>query len=239
MDFKKYKQDFWSLVKKEDKGCWLWLGPRYTHGACWGRVFVDRSCTTAHRMAYLLTYGDIPRNIKITQSCRNSLCVRPEHLIFLDVPTRFWRMVNKSDVDGCWTWRGSPYMSFGYSRFKIEKKHFAAHRMAYILTFGDIPKDKCVCHKCDNPRCVRPDHLFLGSSKENVQDMTRKGRGAKGENNGRAKLNWARVREIRNSFKLGISSEQLSIDYNVARNTIYDVVRNRHWIEQREAFTRR
>jgi hypothetical protein len=77
--------------------------------------------------------------------------------------------------NNCWIWTGAKNYN-GYGRFKYKKKMYGAHRFAYILYKEDIPEELCVCHTCDNPSCVNPDHLWLGTRKENNKDMIRKGR---------------------------------------------------------------
>ena len=98
---------------------------------------------------------------------------------------RFWRKVQKSD--GCWRWTGKPNKK-GYGRFGVNWMVILAHRFAWEATNGPIPDGLSVLHRCDNPICVRPDHLFLGTIADNNADMRAKGRAApmpQTPNNGR------------------------------------------------------
>ncbi len=88
---------------------------------------------------------------------------------------RFVSKVAKSD--GCWLWKGKT-MS-GYGTVIINQHLFRAHRVAWTIAYGPIPDELCVCHTCDNPRCVRPSHLWLGTQEENQEDKIRKGRQAR------------------------------------------------------------
>jgi hypothetical protein len=84
-------------------------------------------------------------------------------------------MSNFTQSEGCWIWRGKTF-DRGYGKFSLRQKTMKAHRVAYLLFIGEIEDGKHICHKCDNPLCVNPDHLWIGTSKENTHDMIRKGR---------------------------------------------------------------
>lgn len=141
----------------------------------------------------------------------------------------FWSRV--SIGDGCWEWAGGK-RSFGYGSIKWQGKFPGAHRVAWMLTNGDIPSGASVLHKCDNPPCVRPDHLFLGDHAENMKDMARKGRASKegfhGEEHPRAKLNWEKVKEIR-SYPAGTSKRALAGRYGVTCTLIRYVIQGKIW----------
>jgi len=87
---------------------------------------------------------------------------------------RFWRFVNKTDE--CWLWQGAKVGQGGYGNFGVDKKHHLAHRVSYELANGPIPDGMWVLHRCDNPPCVNPDHLFLGTRSDNMKDAHQKGR---------------------------------------------------------------
>lgn len=88
---------------------------------------------------------------------------------------RFISRIKFFDIDRCWEW-GSYKSQLGYGKFAIGKKKFLAHRLSFLISRGEIPNGVSVCHSCDNPSCVNPDHLFLGSHSDNMRDMYTKRR---------------------------------------------------------------
>lgn len=111
---------------------------------------------------------------------------------------RFWMCVNKTAT--CWLWTG--YLELGYGRFRTGKgKRMNAHRFSYQLHKGSIPPGLLVCHKCDTPACVNPDHLFLGTPQANVDDMHRKNRWKRPRNHFLAECKNGHPRNVAN-FKL-------------------------------------
>ena len=127
------------------------------------------------------------------------------------IESRFWPKINRTTT--CWLWTGAKH-PFGYGSFRFKGKHFLAHRLSFELTNGAVSKDLLVCHKCDNPPCVRPTHLFLGTYADNSADMARKGR-----HPGSPKLSERDVKEIRRLRKKGKFLAELAQRFNISSYT--------------------
>jgi hypothetical protein len=159
---------------------------------------------------------------------------------------RFWSKVDRSGV--CWVWTASR-STYGYGLLWIRGNvRMGAHRASWSLAHGPIPVGMEVCHRCDNPRCVNPAHLFLGTHAENMADMARKGRAPggraygkrnarhtrpettpRGERNGLAKLGAAAVLEIRQRHAAGETQRSLARAFEVTRQNIGYIVRRETW----------
>ena len=137
------------------------------------------------------------------------------------IDERFWERVQKTE--DCWLWV-RPTHRAGYGELRTSSYVLElAHRLSWRLHFGDVPAGLYVLHKCDNPPCVRPDHLFLGTPKDNTHDMIQKDRHSH-------RLTIDNVRDIRLRYALGgITQLQLAIEYGMDRSTIGYIVRNKLW----------
>lgn len=141
---------------------------------------------------------------------------------------RFWFRFNKTG--SCWLWTASVRGSNNYGAFSIGYKSYPAHRISWIIHFGKIPKGMCVCHHCDNPLCVNPNHLFLGTNRDNINDKCDKGRCPKGENNSAHKLTEDQVLQIRDYYKNRLfNMYQLADIFGVSRPQIGHIINRLHW----------
>ena len=125
---------------------------------------------------------------------------------------RFWKNVNKTDT--CWIWIG-PKNGNGYGSFRYRGKYTGAHRISFMLENKILPDGMDVLHSCDNPLCVRPSHLHLGTHDDNMKEKAIRGRAPKGMNhrNGRSVLRFVEVMEIRNLFSLGHTVKEINNKY--------------------------
>ena len=138
--------------------------------------------------------------------------------------------VNKSKR-GCWQWIGCKN-SDGYGGFALGtgKGRELAHRTAYQLFNGVIPKGKCVLHTCDNPACVNPKHLWLGTHTDNMKDKKRKGRQPEGEENIKSILTLKQVKEIRRLYsKGGYYHRHFAEKYGVSKGAIWAIINKISW----------
>lgn len=130
---------------------------------------------------------------------------------------------------GCWEWQRYRKPS-GYGTIAFEgKPYYHAHRASYAEFVGPIPDGMWVLHKCDNRPCVNPDHLFLGSMQDNVDDRNRKKRQARGDQVGTSKLTWPIVRQIKNELAAGQTCREIGKRYSVHKSTIERIRSGESW----------
>jgi hypothetical protein len=154
--------------------------------------------------------------------------------IYSSIPLadRFWSFVIKGD--GCWSWSGAK-LYFGYGALNGGRRVgvLRAHRVSWEIHKGPIPTGMKVLHRCDNPECTNPDHLFLGAQRANVEDMRKKGRARGGTPAGRshhrAKLSDADIIAIRSEYARGSGSlATIARWHGVSKKAVWNIVHGRH-----------
>jgi hypothetical protein len=149
------------------------------------------------------------------------------------ISERFWEKVDIRGPDDCWNWLAGINQS-GYGLFGLTNKSERAHRVAWMLTNGDIPGGLYICHHCDNRLCCNPAHCFLGTHDDNMKDMVQKGRanhlGFPGSYNGRARLTEKQVLEIRDIRQKGMILTEIAKLYKVGFSTIENICLRKTWI---------
>lgn len=173
----------------------------------------NRLADSAGRHAATCAFRDSP-----------AITVQIDSRAFQVRPASFWKRVRKSD--GCWIWSGHVERD-GYGRVSTFGHKHRATRLAWALTNGPIPAGQQICHRCDVPLCVRPDHLFLGTPLDNMRDKTRKGRQTKGADVTGAKLTPERVQQMR-SIR-GRSQSSIAAEFGVCQQTVSRVLNKHRW----------
>jgi len=170
--------------------------------AC-GRVFARADLPRTHRYA-----ARWAKRRFCSRPCADAGRTRP-------ADDRFVGMWEVDPVSGCWNWTGRLGAN-GYGYLHEQGKTVLAHRYSYKKAHGSIPKGLFICHKCDNPRCVRPDHLFLGDQLANMRDCALKGRSSRGSQRPTAKLTEAIVAAARLE---GLSAKALAERFRIRKQT--------------------
>lgn len=160
----------------------------------------------------------------------------------IDVPDREMIDAFVSNVQitshGCWEWQGR-LNPRGYGEFSWRGTKFRAHRLSYVWSYGPVEEGLYICHHCDNPSCVCPNHLFAGTPRDNVQDAIQKGRRRhtnppRGERSGKAKLTSQQVYEIRKRYTEGESSSALANEYGINPRYVVKLVKRERWAHLQE-----
>lgn len=151
--------------------------------------------------------------------------------------SRFWEKVNVGGEGECWGWQAHTNNK-GYGQFRLGGKVKLSHRVAWEMENGDIPDGICICHRCDNPPCCNPNHLFPGTHSDNMEDMYMKGRknptgtpipANRGSGNGMAKLTKEQVLKIRAMAKNRIHKKEIADRFGISASYVYDILKRRRW----------
>jgi len=146
----------------------------------------------------------------------------------LSLKERFYSKFIINNENGCWEWAANRYPK-GYGCFKLNGKSNVAHRISYEIHVGKIQDKMVICHKCDNPCCVNPDHLFMGTQKQNLLDRDIKGRSIIGEKNGRCILNEKDIPIIKSLLLEKVDQRDIAKQFGVAQTTISSIKLNKSW----------
>lgn len=147
----------------------------------------------------------------------------------------FMHLVDRKE-SGCWEWNKSRNnRRGGYGQKTVNYKVYSSHRLSYLVFNGDIPDGMLVCHKCDNPPCCNPDHLFLGTHKDNAVDAWEKGRMPlpsyipRGNDVWCSKLTESDVLSISEKLSNGVHSSEIQKEYGISRQTVYKIGKKLTW----------
>jgi hypothetical protein len=158
-----------------------------------------------------------------------------------DLLSRLLKRAKRNEETGCLEWTGSRKSDSGYGHAYDPrvKRTVRVHRLVYELANGPIPKGAYVCHRCDNPSCIEPEHLWLGDASSNMEDKKEKGRAPsqKGSEHGRAKL---REEDIERVFALrgqGLSYRKIAKEFDVTENAIRKILKGQAWTHVPRTFT--
>jgi len=171
---------------------------------------------------------------KICRECKQPFTTTARQHIFCSDLCSFMSKCERDPTGGCWNWTAG-LRTGGYGQMRFCGKSLGAHKASYLLFKGRVPVGLVVCHKCDNPKCVNPSHLFLGSPQDNSSDMVDKGRSTKGESHGNAKLSDVEVAGILALRSGGESLTKIAEKYQVSKKTILNISQGKSWSHIRDA----
>jgi len=206
-----------NIKKRNCELCGIVFYDKYRTSGLRTRRFCSRACS----------YKSPARSEKLSKSLTGKRCSPLTEFKKTPPLERFFSYIKKKK-NKCWEWQLQGDKN-GYGSFSITGKAreaLRAHRASWILFVGEIPKGMLVCHKCDNPPCVNPKHLFLGTNNDNMIDKMLKDRQTKGENVNTNILNREQVIKIRKSPKTPL---QLAEEFGITRASIYDILTFRSW----------
>ncbi len=225
------------IAKRGPDECWIWSGATGQNDQ--PSSSLKKKSLSPRRLLWEITRGEgVPSNRQVGVRCDVQRCLNPAHLYlrpFGDDAARLWSLVKKAEGDACWEYQGM-LNDRGYGCFTMKGRKVQAHRVAWELANGPIPKDGvelCVCHRCDNPKCVRPDHLFLGTDADNIADCVAKGRNSRGPKHAAAMAGRPNVRritpeqaaEVRRLRIEGLTQTKIAASVGIAPGSVSRVLR--------------
>lgn len=223
-------KDFLDSCDILSNGCWI------TNNT---RAVVLYKNEVTYVIKALFDYFSMDYNGKIERLCGNFECVNPGHMWSPTKEQKFWSNIFVGCSDECWEWKSFSGTSY-YPSTHFNGKNWKVHRLAYMLTYGEFDyfnndeNQIYICHHCDNPPCCNPNHLFLGTHQDNVDDRERKERNklprSRGEDHGQSKLTEEEVIKIRELYSSGNHSYYSLADiYDVSFGNIRNIIKRKTW----------
>ena len=201
--------------------------------------FCSRECYSEFRpkpalVKCLFCKKEFKKNLSQIEIYKNHFCSKECHIKHYHLPNiieeRFFKYIEKQE-NGCWIWTGHVKRD-GYGASRHIGKYVLSHRLSWIIHNGEIPKGMFILHKCDVRSCVNPEHLFLGTHQDNMDDMINKKRDRhlKGEDSALSKLTDENVREIRSLYKSGkFTQEELANKFPCSRANMSSIILRKIW----------
>ena len=244
----KFLEIYPTKIVQNEHGCYEWVGvisKEFLHCI----ICLNNKTYSVKQLVYTISSGNYLKNNKFIKSvCGNKICVKYEHLASYDdvekMKPYYWNLFKEKiniNENQCWIWMAG-HSSDGYGKFSL-KDHTGIHTLrAHVYSwkyhYGELPEfttnhstlRTCVLHKCDVKLCVNPEHLFVGSSEMNMQDMVKKNRSSHSEMNIKSKLTEEQVLAIRNESKDGnLYLKDVALKYNISYSNLYDIIYGKYW----------
>lgn len=234
-----FRQRIFKKVKVDKtSNCWLWQGAKSNGGA--GSINVLGTALSVRRVAYEVFRETIPEHLSVFRTCNNNLCINPDHAYLfhqgsrkqnISLADRFQSYCSEPNEHGCVIWLGCKTpKGYGHlAKVTVNQSEQIAHRIAYALYVGEIPKGAHVLHRCDVPSCVNPEHLFVGTNADNVADKVAKGRSFLGIKAAKVRLSERDAADIKYQLQLGTTQKTLADKYHVHPSTIGAIATGKTW----------